>query len=325
MNTTKTMNKTETTDNEFMTEDKFMTEEQKNLFLKRHYKIIGKNSAVKICLWTKRSLMNKDVCYKEKFYGIKSHRCLQMSPALMNCTYACIFCWRFHELSPKISEKNFDNPEEIVEKSIIAQRILLSGFKGNKDVDRKKFEEAQNPNQIAISLIGEPTLYPKLNDLIEEYKKRNFTTFVVSNGSVPEKIKEINPTQLYISMNAPDEETFKKICRPMIKDPWKIYNKTLEIFSSKKNTRKVIRLTLIKDFNTHNIGGYAKLIEKANPDFIECKSFMFVGGSRHVEDLSLDNMLTMDEILKFSEKLEKLIGYKIKDYKKESRVALLAK
>ncbi len=318
MNTTKTMNKTETTDNEFM------IEEQKKLLLKHHYRIIGKNSGVKICLWTKRSLLNKDVCYKEKFYGIKSHKCIQMSPALMNCTYACIFCWRIHKFL-ELSEKNFDDPKEIVEKSIIAQRILLSGFKGNRYVDIKKFEEAQNPNQVAISLVGEPLLYPKLNDLIEEYKKRNFTTFVVSNGSVPERIEKINPTQLYISMNAPDEETFKKICRPMIKDAWKIYNKSLEIFSSKKNTKKVIRLTLINGFNTHNIEGYAKLIEKANPDFIECKSFMFVGGSRQEKGLSLDNMLTMDEILKFSEELEKFTGYKIKDYKKESRVALLAK
>ncbi len=305
--------------------ENFITEEQKNLLAKHQYKIIGKNAGVKICLWTKRSLTDKGVCYKEKFYGIKSHRCLQMSPSLMNCTYSCTFCWRLHELSPKISEGIFDEPEEIVEKSIIAQRVLLSGFKGNKNINMKKFEEAQNPNQVAISLVGEPLIYPKIYDLIEVYKKRNFTTFVVSNGSVPEKIAEIKPTQLYISMNAPDEETFKKICRPSIKDAWKIYNESLEIFSKKSDVKRVIRLTMLKDFNTHNIEGYVKLIEKANPDFIECKSFMFVGGSRHEPGLSLDKMLTMKEILEFSEKLEKVTGYKVKDYKEESRVALLTR
>lgn len=305
-------------------EDENFTEEQKNLLAKHHYRTIGRNAGVKICLWTKRSLTDKDVCYKEKFYGIKSHRCIQMSPSLMNCTYACTFCWRIHKLSLKFPGV-FDEPEEIVNNSITAQRVLLSGFKGNPKINMKKFEEAQNPNQAAISLVGEPLLYPKISELIEEYKKRNFTTFVVSNGSIPKKISEINPTQLYISMNAPDEETFKKICRPSIKDSWKLYNKSLEIFSNKKGTKKVIRMTLIKDINTHNIDGYAKLIEKANPDFIECKSFMFVGGSRHEHGLSLDKMLSVNEILEFSEKIEKFTGYKIKDYKKESRVALLAK
>lgn len=302
-----------------------ITEEQKKLLIKHHYRIIGKNAGVKICLWTKRSLVDRDVCYKEKFYGIKSHRCIQMSPSLINCNYSCIFCWRVHELSPRIHDNMFDEPEDIVEKSIIAQRILLSGFKGNKNINMKKFEEAQHPNQVAISLIGEPLLYPKIYDLIEAYKKKNFTTFVVTNGSVPERIAEIKPTQLYISMNAPDEESFKKICRPSIKNAWKIYNESLEIFSNRTDIRRVLRLTMIKDFNTHNIDGYAKLIEKANPDFIECKSFMFVGGSRHEKELSLDKMLTTKEILKFSEELEKRTGYKIKDYKEESRVALLTK
>jgi len=302
-----------------------ITKEQQDLLAKHQYKIIGKNSGVKVCLWTKRSLIDKGICYKEKFYGIKSHRCLQMSPSLMNCTYSCTFCWRLHNLYPKISDDIFDDVEEIVEKSLIAHRVLLSGFKGNKNINIKKFEEAQNPNQVAISLVGEPLLYLKIYDLIEEYKKRNFTTFVVSNGSVPEKIAEIRPTQLYISMNAPDEDAFKKICRPSIKDAWRIYNESLEIFSKRTDVRRVIRLTLIKDFNTHNIEGYARQIEKAEPDFIECKSFMFVGGSRHEERLSLDKMLTMNEILEFSERLQKRTGYKIKDYKEESRIALLTK
>lgn len=304
------------------TQHKNFTEEHKNLLAKYQYKIIGRNAGVKICLWTKRSLTDKDVCYKEKFYGIKSHRCIQMSPSLMTCNYACTFCWRIHELSQKFDA--FDDPKEIVENSITTQRVLLSGFKGNPKINIKKFREAQNPNQVAISLIGEPLLYPKISELIEEYKKRNFTTFVVSNGSIPEKISEINPTQLYISMDAADEEIFKKICRPLIKDCWRLYNESLEIFSTKK-IQKVIRMTLIKGINTNNIEGYAKLIEKAIPDFIECKSFMFVGGSRQEHGLSLNNMLSMDEILEFSKNLEKVTGYKIKEYKKESRVALLTK
>lgn len=299
----------------------FISKEDKILLQKQHYKIIGNNAGVKLCLWTKRSLVDKGVCYKEKFYGIKSHRCLQMSPSLMSCTFNCIFCWRIKKLSPKVPEK-IDEPEEIVNKSLIAQKTLLSGFKGNSKVNIKKLKEAQEPNQVAISLVGEPLLYPKISELIELYKKFA-TVFVVTNGSVPKKISEINPYQLYISMNAPNEEIFKKLCNPHSNFKWEAYKESLEIFSTKKHIRRVIRLTLIKNFNDKHIEKYGKLIEIANPDFIEVKSFMFVGGSRENKELSLDDMLTMDEILNFSRNLEKEIGYKIKDYKAESRVVLL--
>jgi len=57
-------------------------------------------------------------------------------------------------------------------KCIIAQRKLLSGFKGNEKINMEKWKEAQNPDQFAISLIGEPTLYPKLAELILELRKQ---------------------------------------------------------------------------------------------------------------------------------------------------------
>ena len=49
---------------------------------KQGYRIVGNNSAVKICNWTKTSLRDEGVCYKEQFYGIKSHLCAQISCSL---------------------------------------------------------------------------------------------------------------------------------------------------------------------------------------------------------------------------------------------------
>ena len=42
----------------------------KEILKKQHYEIAGKNehSAVQICRWTKKSLRDEGVCYKEKFY-----------------------------------------------------------------------------------------------------------------------------------------------------------------------------------------------------------------------------------------------------------------
>ena len=90
--------------------------------LKRQkYKIVGAHSAVKICHWTKKSLIENRVCYKQKFYGIESHRCLQMTPSVAWCTHKCLFCWRpveYNEDTPY----SYDVPEAIVEGCINAQR-----------------------------------------------------------------------------------------------------------------------------------------------------------------------------------------------------------
>jgi len=216
-----------------------------------------------------------------------------------------------------------DSPAEIIDSAILAQRELLSGFPGHENLDKKKFEEALNPNQVAISLTGEPTLYPKLSELIDEFHKQNFTTFLVSNGLHPEVLEKISlPTQLYISMEAPNEKLFKKLDRPIIKNAWKRFNQTLELLPSLK-TRKAIRITAINGLNMSQEKEFAKLIEKAGPQYLEIKSYMFVGHSR--KRLSISNMPTFQEILGFSEKIAGETGYIIKDFSLESRVVLLVR
>jgi len=296
--------------------------EERNKFEKQHYKVVGGHSAAKICLWTKKSLRGEGVCYKEKFYGIESHRCLQMTPALQYCTENCVFCWRTTNFTEPGPEVTWDEPEDIVPGLIEAQRLLLSGFGGFEGVDEKKLAESKNPNQAAISLSGEPTLYPKLSGLIEELQKRDFTTFLVSNGTNPDALEKLEPlpTQLYVSLAAPNEETFKKICNPLVACGWERLNETLELFPS-LDTRKVLRLTLTKGLNMEKEGEYAKLIGKAEPDFIEAKAFMYLGGSR--ARLCRDNMPSHGEIKKFAKKLSDETGYNISNEKEDSRVVLL--
>jgi tRNA wybutosine-synthesizing protein 1 len=279
------------------------------------YHIVGRHSAVKTCFWLKKSLKNEGVCYKQKFYGIQSHRCLQMTPALI-CNQHCIYCWRPLELLTKI--EGWDDPEFIVEESVKAQRKLLSGFWGNPDVDRKKLEEAYNPNQAAISLIGEPTLYPYLPELVEEFKKRGFTTFVVSNGTKPDMIESVEPTQLYLSLTAYSEESHLSLNRPA-KSFWDRINESLKILSQ-KDCRTVIRLTLIKGYNM-DPKKFAPLIDKASPTFVEPKAYMYLGYSRL--RLPQSAMPDHDDVRRFAEELAKLIGYDVIDESPMSRVVLL--
>lgn len=292
---------------------------------KQHYKVVGNHSAVKLCLWTKKSIRDEGFCYKQKFYGIESHRCLQMTPAVSWCTHCCVFCWRNVEQTIGADLEKFDEPSDIIDGAIEAQRQLLSGFGGIPDrIDKRKLKEAKNPNQAAISLSGEPTIYPKIDQLIGEFKKRNFTTFLVTNGTFPERLANMEnlPTQLYLSLVAPDEEIYRKVCNPIIPDAWERIKKTLDILPS-INTKNVIRITSVKGLNMSNPEKYAKLIEKAEPDFVEVKAYMFLGSSR--KRLTIDNMPSFEEIMKFSGELSRESGYKIKDFKEDSRVVLLSR
>jgi len=76
--------------------------------------------------------------------------------------------------------------------------------------------EAMHPNHAAISLDGEVMLFPLMSDFVKEFKKRNMTTFIVTNGTLPERIKNLSvyPSQLYITLPAPNERVYKKVCRP---------------------------------------------------------------------------------------------------------------
>src|SRR3989344_2479137 len=244
----------------------------KKILEKQGYRIIGGHSACKICTWTKKSLVNKGVCYKEKFYGIKSHRCCQMTPFLFCCNQ-CVFCWRdtpFLIKADKDVKERFevDEPKKIIDGCIIAQRELLNGFPGNEKTDKKKFLESQEPKHFAISLAGEPTFYTYLGELIKELHKRGKSTFLVTNGLMPKRLEElkeqgIEPTQLYISLDAPTEELYNGVDKPAFKDAWTRLNRTLGLVKDFK--RGVIRLTLVKNINMCKLEEYAKLIRKAEP------------------------------------------------------------
>ncbi len=307
--------------------DPNMPEEIVLLFKKHHYAIVGHHSGVKLCHWLKESLKSNRVCYKQKFYGIESHRCLQMTPVLAWCTHNCIFCWRPMEgfLGTELP-RPWDEPAFIVKESLKAQRKLLSGYGGNPKVSRKKLKEALEPRHAAISLSGEPMLYPYVGDLVEEFHRRGLTTFIVTNGTVPEKLEEMVrddklPTQLYVSLTAPDFETYGRVNVPMIPDGWE---RIKDFLSTMKGlpTRTVVRLTLVKGENMHDPKGYARLIELARPMFVEAKAYMFVGFSRN--RLTIDNMPRHEDIMAFAENLVRYLpGYHVEDEYGPSRVVLI--
>ncbi len=278
------------------------------------------HTACQTCGWTKNDIKGEGKCYKYVFYGIESHRCVQMTP-VVTCNERCVFCWRDHEGHAWEVEADWQDPEDVVDASIELQRKLLGGYKGNPDVPMEKFERAMEPRHVAISLDGEPTLYPYLPELIDEYHDRGMTTFLVSNGTDPEMIERCEPTQTYISVDAADPDTFDDVVRAEDDDAWSQLQETLDVLAD-KDGRTVLRNTLIEGWNDGDVEGYAELFERADADFIEVKGYMHVGHSR--SRLDRDAMPDHDDVVDFTRELQQHVPHDVLKQVPRSNVALLA-
>jgi len=292
---------------------------------KQGYRIVGNHSAIKVCEWCKKSIRDEGICYKQAFYGINCHRCVQMTPVIHVCGHRCKWCWRDIDFTYPKWVGPVDDPKTIVDGCIKEHTKYLQGFGGNPKTDMKKLDQAMNPLHFAISLSGEPTSYPLLPELIDEIHSRGITTFLVTNGTNPVMLRKLlkhQPTQLYITLPAPDEETYLELCRPLIKNGWQKIMESLELLKE-FNCRKTIRLTLVKDENMIKPEAYAKIMKDIDADFFEFKAYVYVGYSQY--RLSIENMPRHNEIMDFASKTAKLAGMKMIDEKKESRVALVAR
>lgn len=316
----------------------FAPDKMQALLKKQKYQLYGKNTAVKKCNWTHNALREDRFCYK-RFYGIQSHRCVQLSPTLI-CNFSCQFCWRVHESD--ISLRNmfhdydstnlsklreiFDPPEEVIKGILMGQRKIICGYK--PFIDSKKYEEAMNPVHATISLTGEPFLYPWIPELIEELKEKKMTVFIVTNGTVPGTLQSIMesksyPTQLYITLPAPGVKNFLRTHRPLERELAlnKIWE-TLNMIGKKVPFRTVARLTLAEGLNLLDPKGYAKMIKVMKPSFIEVKGVVHVGAAE--KRLPRSAMPSHDDMYSFAQELENITEYKIVKESKISRLVILS-
>ncbi|MGH2638902.1 MAG: 4-demethylwyosine synthase TYW1, partial [Rhabdochlamydiaceae bacterium] len=113
-------------------------------------------------------------------------------------------------------------------------------------------------------------------------------------GTFPERIRELKekgnlPTQLYVTMAAPDRETYLKVCSsvkpyfPVHEEHWERLGKTLGMLSS-LGCRTVIRITSVRGVNMINPEGYRKIIQSANPSFLEVKGFSISGNAPRISE-----------------------------------------
>ena len=179
---------------------------------------------------------------------------------------------------------------------------MVNEMRGVPGVKPERFEEAFTVRHCALSLVGEPIMYPHINKFVELLHRKNISTFLVTNAQFPDRIAQMDPvTQLYVSIDASTKESLKAIDRPLFKDFWERFIESLKELRE-KGQRTVYRLTLVKDQNMDGIEEYAKLVSLGRPTFIEIKGVTFCGKA-NASNLTMKNVPFHHEVRKFAQKL----------------------
>ncbi len=200
------------------------------------------------------------------------------------------------------------------------------------------FENAKHPKHAAISLAGEPTLYPYIGELVNEFRKRDMCTFIVTNGTHPDVLRKLwkegnLPTQLYVTLPAATRLDFSKISRPLTKHAWENLMETLSMLPELP-CRTVVRITSVKylNINLDMVPDYAKILQQYTPNFIDIK-----GVTIEAHALEMEKRLgkfadghhlrefapTHQDLMEFAKELEKVGGFEIIESHEKSRDILL--
>jgi tRNA wybutosine-synthesizing protein 1 len=280
-----------------------VTKTQAAALKKEGYKLIGTHSAVKLCRWTKHQLRGRGGCYKHTFYGITSYQCMEATPSLA-CANKCVFCWRHHK-NPVGKEWKWktDDPHYIVDEAVKTHVKMIKETRGVPGVNLERWKEAHTVRHCALSLVGEPIMYPRINELLGDLHSRHISSFLVTNGQHPKAISSLIPvTQLYVSVDAPTPESLIAIDRPLFSDAWDRLKESLSLLKD-KGQRTVARLTVVKGWNSDEVEGYAKLIALGKVSLIEIKGVTFCGKS-DASNLNMSNTPWHHEVVELCKTLK---------------------
>ena len=161
---------------------------------------------------------------------------IDLSPSKKQCNFDCLYC----ELEGAKTVEKMDVYPSVDE--------IISAVK-------ESFLNHPKIDVITITCNGEPTLYPKLNQLVDELNKikKETKTLVLSNGSTIYKNEVFNALLkidiVKLSLDCVSEKCFKKLDRQ---------NKSVEIekivpymieFSQKTTKDFVLEILFVKDLN----------------------------------------------------------------------------
>lgn len=183
---------------------------------------------------------------------------VDLSPGKKQCNFDCLYC----ELE---GAKTVDKMDEYPSVENIINEI------------KNSFEAHPKIDVITLTANGEPTLYPKLDELVEEINKikGNIKTLILSNGSTIYK-KNIFNTLLKIdtvklSLDCVSEKCFKKLDRTNSSVEIEKIVPAMSEFSKQTKNDLVLEVLFVKDLNDKEdeISLLYKFILQINPKRID--------------------------------------------------------
>ena len=165
---------------------------------------------------------------------------VDLSPSKKQCNFDCLYC----ELE---GAKTVDKMDEYPSVEDIIKEI------------KKNFEIHPKIDVLTLTCNGEPTLYPKLNELIDEINKikGSTKTLILSNGSTIYK-KDIFNTLLKIdivklSLDCVSEKCFKKLDRINSSVETEKIVPAMIDFSKQTKNNLVLEILFVKDLNDNEL------------------------------------------------------------------------
>jgi tRNA wybutosine-synthesizing protein 1 len=232
---------------------------------------------------------------------------METTPSL-SCSNKCVFCWR-HGTNPVGTTWRWvvDPPDLIFEGVKAGHYKKIKMMRGVPGVRAERFAEAMRIRHCALSLVGEPIFYPHINEFTAMLHKEHISSFLVCNAQHPDQLAALNPvTQLYVSIDASNRESLRKIDRPLHRDFWERFQRCLDILRERRfEQRTVFRLTLVKGFNIDDEAeGYADLVARGLPCFVEVKGVTYCGTTTAAgAGLTMQNVPFYEEVCAFVEAL----------------------
>ncbi|KAI9542178.1 hypothetical protein NQZ68_022231 [Dissostichus eleginoides] len=125
-------------------------------------------------------------------------------------------------------------PKAAFNSQAFSARSALQGVPGVKP---ERYEEGLAVKHCALSLVGEPIMYPEINTFIRLLHTHHISSFLVTNAQFPEEIRSLVPvTQLYVSVDASTKDSLKRIDRPLFKDFWPRFLDSLRALGEKESS-----------------------------------------------------------------------------------------
>ncbi len=208
---------------------------------------------------------------------------IDLSPSKKQCNFDCLYC----ELKPAKTVDSYSD--------ILSVKDIITALK-------KALAKHQDIDVITLTANGEPTLYPYLNELIDEIDrlKGNIKTLILSNGATIDKAEVqkalLKLDTVKLSLDCANAQCLKKLDRASNSIDIENIKRGMLQFKEIYSGALIIEVLFVKDINddTQNISGLNEYLLRLQPSRIDIGS-IDRPPAYDVKGLSYDELLSLSK------------------------------